>query len=123
MATTGQNSKPYTRETYKELMDKKAATKERKRKASPKQLKSWARFRASGAAGFAQGAVGSAINRLQALRAEFPQQYLDGYDAISKDILLLRQLEVRIRHHLMAVIVAIDSTEEVPNVTDNCSSD
>jgi outer membrane protein assembly factor BamD (BamD/ComL family) len=51
MATDGQNSK---------------------KKHSFKQRVNHRRFRISGAAGFADGALGAAINRLNALAAEFP---------------------------------------------------
>jgi hypothetical protein len=111
MATDGQNSKPYTVETLQETIKKREAKKARHKNSSLAQRKNWARFRAGGAAGFAEGAVASAINRLQALRSEIPAGMVTGHDAISADIQQLIAIHKRIRTHRMTVQDLIDEAE------------
>lgn len=110
MATDGQTVKikPPSREWYEEWKRKKAVTEERKKKASLKQRVSWRKFRISGAGGFAEGALRSAINRMQALIAELPVGHPLRYK-IAEDINHLGTISRNLR---MYTVVAINLAEQ-----------
>lgn len=102
MATDGQNSKPLT------YAQKRRATEERKKKASFKQRVNWRKFRITGAASFADGALGSSINRLQALMWELPIGHHLRYD-IARTIHKLKSVTWEINQYRNS---AIDLAEE-----------
>lgn len=108
MATDGRNSKQYT---FNSIDDQRKAKAERCAKASIAQRKNWARFRVNGAAGFTDGALRSAINRLQALRSEIPPNLPEEQSAITADIQELTCILRRVRDHRNHVMALIDEAE------------
>lgn len=94
MATGGENCKVKSRAG--ELLAKREERIKRWETASTKQKKCWMKFRASGAAGFAEGSAGSLVNRLRVLANELPPShptYADIQRAIS-EIELLRKFGI-----------------------------
>jgi len=101
MATDGQNFKPGTLEWFEAIKVKRAAKEARKAKASFKQLVSWRKFRINGAAGFAEGAACSCVNRLQAIIAELPLDNPLRYE-ITNTIVQLKAMQRKIRDYSRA---------------------
>lgn len=122
MATGGETYKPGTREWYEAMKAKQAATAERKAKASFKQLVCWRKFRISGAAGFADGALRSAANRLAALVDELPQEGSSCKLEVRKGIATINMLIAQLRGWRMDAMEQAERAEEQASGTTNSGS-
>ena len=130
MATGGETYKPYTVTTLQEVMEKRKATTERKKNASFKQRVNWRKFRINGAAGFTQGALGSAINRLEALKKELPKdEGIVGshvsamHSVLATEIAVLRDITCMVRHYRLQVMDLAELAERKAQGIENPTGD
>jgi hypothetical protein len=130
MATGGETYKPYTVNTLQEVMEKRKAKAERYAKASVKQRVNWRKFRINGAAGFTQGALRSAVNRLEALKAELPKdEGIVGshvsamHSVLATEITILRDISVMINHYRLQVMDLAELAERKAHGIENPPGD